>query len=339
MPGHTYFVSGGCGFLGQHVVKALHDHDPAADLRVLDLKSRPTLLGIEALPRVSMFFGDLRKPASFIGAMENVETIIHCAGIISFKRGKDPACDANITSMQTLLQAALAHRCRNFIFISSISAVGRRSGRLSDETMYPSNTEKKLADPYGYSKLVCEQALVAEKDAIRGIILNPSVILGPGSPVIQRVLAWLRWIPCCPMLTNLNSFVDVRDVAKAVVLALAKGTSGERYIVTAENIDNLRFMSKVLALMDKRAPVLPVPETACAAYDFLAQLLETVGLAKGLKRSADVVADKAYCTEKIRRELSWQPTFTLEQTIRHMLMKSEGEDESKWQDRLTHGRV
>jgi dihydroflavonol-4-reductase len=338
MKRRAYLISGGCGFLGQYIAKALHDHDPGAELCVLDLYPRPTLLGIELLDQVRVVRGDLRQPETFVAHLAHVETVIHCAGVISFKRSSDdPSCQANIAGMRNLLQAAVEHKCDDFIFISSISSVDCRPGRISDETMVPDLEEKRLTDPYGYSKLVGERALLAEKDQIRGIVLNPSVILGPGSPLIEKILRGLRWIPFCPMIQNTNSFVDVRDVARAVILALSKGMSGERYIVTTENMDNLTFMSMVLAQMGKKAPVFPAPQVVFSAYDSLLWLLKTMGSKNCLKNSSAIIVDKAYSNAKIQQEMGWRPIYSLEETIRYMITVSQKNDESERQDHLAYG--
>jgi nucleoside-diphosphate-sugar epimerase len=340
MKTHTYFVSGGCGFLGQYVVKAIHDFDPFGKIRVLDIYPRPTLLGIESLARVEIIKGDLLQPDSFLSELHGLNTIVHCASVISFRGGgEDARLSVNIYGTRNLLRAAIDNGCQDFIFISSISAVDCRPGQISDETMVPNLEKKRLTDPYGYSKLLSERAIAAESDRIRGIILNPSVILGPGSPLIERVLHWLRWVPFCPMTTNMNSFVDVRDVAQAVVLALKQGRSGERYIVTAENLDNLTFLALVLKEMGKKAPVFPIPEGLFSPYDFLTELLDSLGLVENVKKSSQIVVDKAYCNGKIRREMGWQPAFTVEESLRNLISTTREIDEARGQDSLAYGSL
>jgi dihydroflavonol-4-reductase len=316
MAGSTCFVSGGFGFLGQHIVKAVSDHDPGGDLRVLMRTPRRTLLGVEAMPGVRLVSGDLGRPETFAGAMEGVDAVIHCAALVSFRRDDEEAMRrSNIVGTENLLRAALDYRCRTFVFISSISAVGRQPGRLSDETMFPDLEEKRQTDFYGYSKLVGERALRAQAHRMRVVILNPSVVLGPGSRLLGRISSLLRWIPVLPMLTTLNSFVDVRDVARAAVLALARGRSGERYIVTAENVDMLGFARAAAAAMGRNVPVFPVPRSLLAFGDALVRGLNAVHLNPGIRRLRDLDADKAYTADKIRREMGWQPAFSLEQSL------------------------
>lgn len=320
----VYFITGGFGFLGQYIVQAVHEHDPQAELRVLVRTPRRTLLGIESMPGVRLISGDLGQPESFRTEMQGVETVIHNAALVSFKRGDEAALyRSNVEGTNNLLQAALQQGCKNFVFISSISAIGRRPGEISDETMIPALEEKRLSDPYGYSKLLGEAALQAEAGRIRGIILNPSVILGPGSRRITQVVPWLRRVPFFPMLTTLNSFVDVRDVAQAVVLALSRGRSGERYIVTSANVDMLTFTRLALGVMGKKAPVFPVPAALLKTGDGLVALLDALHLNPGLKQFSAINVDKAYSNEKIRRELGWEPHYSLEQTLRATLPGAE----------------
>jgi dihydroflavonol-4-reductase len=325
MAGRVCFVSGGLGFLGQHVVKALRDNDPRGELRLLVRTPRRTLLGVESMPGVRLVAGDLCRPETFAGALEGVDSVIHCAALVSFRRSDEAAIRrSNIVGTERLLQAALDHRCRSFVFVSSISAVGREPGRLADETMVPDLDEKRRTDFYGYSKLVAERALQAQAHRVRAIILNPSVVLGPGSRLIERIIRLARRVPLLPMLTTVSSFVDVRDVARAVVLALTRGASAERYIVTAANVDLLTFARAVVAAMGKKTPVFPVSPGMLAVADALVAALDALRLNPGIKRPRDLDVDKGYCAEKIRREMGWEPRFSLDESLRDTLASGGG---------------
>ena len=135
---------------------------------------------------------------------------------------------------------------RTFIFISSISAIGFNPDGITDETMLPDMEYKRENDMYGYSKRTSEIELKELTDRMRIIMLNPSVVLGPGSERIEAVFRMARFLPVLPMLSYVNSFVDVRDVAQAVILSLTKGSSGERYIVTAHNAEMLTFAANCI---------------------------------------------------------------------------------------------
>jgi dihydroflavonol-4-reductase len=277
MASQTYLVTGGCGFLGQYIVQAIHNHDPLAEIRILDLKPHSTLLNIESIPQVKLISGDLRQPGSFVTALAGVDTVVHSAALISFKQGDIEALrQSNIVGLENLLQAALAHECRNFLFISSISAIGRQPDQLSTEAMLPELENQRQADPYGYSKFCGELLLQENADHIRGIILNPGVILGPGSSRIAKAVHGLSWLPFCPMITTLNSFVDVRDVPQ---LSLRSRTGAVGSVISSPLRDAF-FHENAHDWMGKKAPVFPVPNLLLVFFDLVVCLLDALHISR-----------------------------------------------------------
>lgn len=312
----SYLITGGFGFLGQHIVQFIHDHDPQGELRVLVRTPRSTYLPIRSLERVRLISGELSQPESFVNELDGVETVIHNAALVSFKKSdRHTLFQSNVLGTRYLVQAAASKECNNFIFISSISTIGRRSGQLADETILPDLEEKKIHDPYGYSKRMGELELQQYATQMRVVILNPSVIIGPGSDRIRRITRWLRILPVVPMIATLNSFVDVRDVAQAVALALHDGRSGERYIVTGYNVDMITFTRQALHTLGSRAAVVVAPSGLIRLGDGLVGLLDWLRLNPGMRKFSTLKVDKAYATEKIRREMGWEPAYTLEQSL------------------------
>ncbi len=196
-----YFITGGFGFLGQYIVKAIHEHDPDAELRVLGRTRRHTLLGVEDLKKVHWVQGDLTEPETFEGKLQDVDTIVHNAALVSFRRSDaDAIFQSNVVGTHNLAHAAIEAGCKNFIFISSISAIGFNPGGLTDESSLPDLEYKRKHDMYGYTKRLSELELMELTDKMRIIILNPSVVLGPGSERIQAVYRMARYLPVLPML-------------------------------------------------------------------------------------------------------------------------------------------
>ena len=313
----TYFITGGLGFLGQYIVKAIHDHDPEAELRVLVRTQRKTFLGIEKLDRVQWVHGELLQPETYAESLRGVDVVVHNAAMVSFRKWEAEAIiRSNVNGTRNLVEAARAAGCPNFIFVSSISAVGLNPGGLIDETIYPDLDDKRRTDAYGYSKLVSEAELRQMTDTMRVITLNPSVILGPGSERVDMVMRAVKFLPVIPMLQYVNSFVDVRDVAQAVVLALTEGHNGERYIVTAWNEGMVEFTRTVLQLGDRKARIIPLSGRSMKVMDAFLWLLDVLKLNPGIRRLSEMNVDKACSSEKIRREMGWEPTLTLEQSIR-----------------------
>jgi dihydroflavonol-4-reductase len=311
-----YFITGGFGFLGQYIVQAVHDYDPQGELRVLVRTQRKTLLDIQGLDRVKWVRGELTKPESFAEHLKGVDVVIHNAAMVSFvKADAQKVFDANVVGTRNLAQAAREAGCKNFIFISSISAVEFRPPQITDETFLPDLEYKKKYDIYGYTKRLSEIELCEMKNDMRIIVLNPSVILGPGSERVEATMNIIRKMPVLPMMDYVNAFVDVRDVARAVTLALTKGNSGERYIVSSHNERMAEFTRAIVKQLGRNTRVFVLSPFGLRLADGFVSLLDTMHLNPGIRRPSQMNIDKPCSCEKIKHEMTWEPTFTLEQSI------------------------
>lgn len=312
----TYFITGGFGFLGQYIVQAVHAHDPSAELRVLTRTPRKTHLDLAQLPRVAWVRGELTRPETFSQHLQGVDTVIHNAALVSFSPAQSQQLfAANVVGTRNLAQAALAAGSQNFIFISSISALDFRPPHIADETFLPDLEDKQKYDAYGYTKRLGEIELFAFKDRLRVLALNPSVILGPGSERVAAAVNLIRKFPLLPMLDFTNAFVDVRDVARAVLLALTHGRSGERYIVSAYNVRMLEFTRAIVKQMGKKTRVVPLSPAGLKLADGLVSLLDAIRLNPGLRRPSQMNIDKACSHVKISAEMGWEPALPLDQSI------------------------
>jgi len=312
----TYFITGGFGFLGQYIVQAIHDFDPQGELRVLIRTQRKTFLNLENLDRVQWVRGELTQPDSFAEHLTGVDVVIHNAAMVSFvKADAQKVFDANVIGTRNLAQAAREAGCKNFIFISSISSVEFRPPQLTDETFLPDLEYKKKYDIYGYTKRLSEIELGEMKNDMRVIMLNPSVILGPGSERVESAINAIRKFPILPMMNYVNAFVDVRDVARAVTLAITKGRSGERYIVSAHNASMIEFTQAIVKHLEKKTRVLRLSTFGLKLADGVVSLLDALNLNPGIRRPSQMNIDKPCSHEKIKREMGWEPRFTLDQSV------------------------
>ncbi len=319
----TYFITGGYGFLGQYIVQAIHDYDPQAELRVLIRAQRKTFLNLEKLERVEWIHGELTQPESFIEHLQGVDTVVHSAAMVSFKKADaQKIFNANVLGTRYLALAAREAGCKNFIFISSISAVEFHPPQMTDESMAPDLEMKRLSDIYGYTKLMSEMELKSMSNDMRVIILNPSVILGRGSERVDAAINLIRKLPILPMLDYVNAFVDVRDAANAVTLALTKGRSGERYIVSAHNASMLEFTRSLVKHLGKKTRVFPLSKFELKLADGFVALLDMLRLNPGIRRPAQMNVDKSCSHEKIKSEMGWEPKFTLDESVADSVLNS-----------------
>ncbi len=321
----TYFITGGYGFLGQYIVQAVHDYDAAGELRVLIRSQRKTRLNLEKLDRITWTRGELTKPETFAEQLKDVDTVIHSAAMVSFKPAdRQKVFDANVVGTRSIATAARAAGCKNFVFVSSFSAVEFRPPLVTDETFVPDLAYKERHDIYGYTKRLSELELMEMVGDMRVVILNPTVILGPGSERVDAAMNALRKTPIVPMMDYINAFVDVRDVARAITRAITKGRSGERYLVSAHNARMVEFTRAIVKYMGQSKMVFALSPAGVQIADGLVALLDMAGLNPGVRRPGLINIDKPCSSEKIRIEMGWSPAYSLDQSIKDSVIDPDG---------------
>jgi nucleoside-diphosphate-sugar epimerase len=165
------FVTGGTGFVGWHVAKAL-----AADgwtVRALARGGVERRSGLEDLP-VDIVEGDLSTEAELVRGLTGCSAVVHAAGVVKARTLADYRA-VNVEGTQRLLAAgSVACRDALFVYVSSQAAAGpARGGRPVAETDPP-----QPVSWYGMSKLEGEQA-VAMVWSGPWIVLRPGVLYGP----------------------------------------------------------------------------------------------------------------------------------------------------------------
>ena len=321
----TYFITGGYGFLGQYIVQAVHDYDAAGELRVLIRSQRKTRLNLEKLDRITWTRGELTKPETFAEQLKGVDTVIHSAAMVSFKPAdRQKVFDANVVGTRSIAAAARAAGCKNFVFVSSFSAAEFRPPLVTDESFVPDLAYKERHDIYGYTKRLSELELMEMAGDMRVVILNPTVILGPGSERVDAAMNALRKTPVVPMMDYINAFVDVRDVARAVALAITKGRSGERYLVSAHNARMVEFTRAIVKYMGQSKTVFALSPAGVQIADGLVALLDMAGLNPGVRRPGLINIDKPCSSEKIKTEMGWSPAYSLDQSIKDSVIDPDG---------------
>ncbi|MDP6096264.1 MAG: SDR family oxidoreductase [Gammaproteobacteria bacterium] len=149
----NYLVTGGGGFIGSNLVRALLDAGHA--VRVLDDFSsgkRENLSEIQ--DRIDLIEGDIRDLATCQSSCADMEVVLHQAALGSVPRSvEDPITsnDVNIGGTLSMLWAAKGAKVRRFVFAASSAAYGESAAMPKQEDM-----PTAPISPYGVAKLTCE---------------------------------------------------------------------------------------------------------------------------------------------------------------------------------------
>lgn len=150
----TVLVTGGCGFIGSHIVEALVKKGYKA--RILDNLSTGKLENIAAIPSqdIEVLLGDVTDSATVETAIQGCEYVFHEAAIASVPISvNDPVGTDKINYGATLniLEAARKHGVRRVVFAGSAAVYGDEPTLPKKESM-PTNP----ITPYGVDKLASE---------------------------------------------------------------------------------------------------------------------------------------------------------------------------------------
>lgn len=270
-------VTGATGFLGRHVVSQLLAG--GRRVRVLQRSDRD----VASLGEVEVALGDVCDAESVARAVSGASAVLHCAGKVS----RDPADaeilrEVHVVGTRNVVAKAKAAGVR--VVLASTSgtvAISEKPETMTEKSPTPLALVAKF--PYYRSKLYAEEeALRAARDGADVVSVNPTLLLGPGDvrgSSTEDVWKFLtKSIPVTP--SGGVSFVDARDAATAMIAALERGKTGERYLVTAANLTVRDFFDRLSRLSGVPAPPLVLPKTrwlSKALYDGTSKLAKAVG--------------------------------------------------------------
>ncbi|WP_291270421.1 NAD-dependent epimerase/dehydratase family protein [Geothrix sp.] len=227
-------VTGGAGFIGSTVVRALLDL--GVSVRVLDDLSTGTVDNLDGLRRVEFLQGDVCDASAVIHAIAGVDTVFHLAASVGNKRSLDnPSRDAQVNLLGTIqvLEACRAARVEKIVYSSSAGIFGELKTLpiAEDHPLVPET-------PYGVTKLAAEKMCLAYTQLydIRAVCLRYFNVYGPrqrfdayGNVIPKFVFTLLKGgdIEVYGDGQQTRDFVHARDVAQAnVKAALATEVTG-----------------------------------------------------------------------------------------------------------------
>lgn len=256
----SILITGGTGFLGSYIIKALIEKGYTVRAIRRPAAKLPAYIPSHIFDKVEWVDGDILDVVSLDEAMEGIDTVIHAAAIVSFqKKDRKKMYAVNVDGTANVVNMALEKNITRLIHISSVAALGRTThgGHVNEEKKWE---ESKANTHYAKSKYRAElEVWRATGEGLNAVILNPSTIIGYGdwnkgsSAIFKRVYNQFRWYS-----PGINGFVDVEDVAKATVLMMESGITEQRYIV---NGDNWLFKTLQDAMADGFGKKRPVRQT------------------------------------------------------------------------------
>jgi dihydroflavonol-4-reductase len=250
-------VTGATGFLGSALCRALLH----AGYRVRALH-RPTsdLGALEGLD-LELAVGDILDSESLASAMGDVDYVFHAAAQSDYWRSPEPVLRSAIDGTRNVLTSALAGGAKRAVLTSSVAALGvpQWDELLSEEHSYQLPPDYFI---YGYAKRQAEiEALQVNARGLEVVIVNPSVVLGPGD--VNQISGSLvvesaRGLAVIYTSGGIN-VIHIQDVAAGHLAALQRGQPGQQYILGGENVSHKKVFDTIAEITGARPPWFRIP--------------------------------------------------------------------------------
>lgn len=259
-------ITGADGLLGSNLVRELLDQN--FEVRVLLQPGSPSCT-LDGLP-IEKLQGDLLDEGDGLAkAVKGCQAVFHCAAITDFWADAELTWKVNLEGSRKVMDACLACGVKRLVLVGSASSFqfGTRE-RPGDE--HSSYAPAYRGIPYMESK---HAAVELAKRYIRdkgldAVMVMPTFMLGnhdsrPSSGTLIQQFVKKEMKATSPGGRN---FVHVRDVARAMILALEKGIKGECYILGGQNLTYKELFTMAARAAGIKPPLLVLPRAAILLF-------------------------------------------------------------------------
>jgi dihydroflavonol-4-reductase len=319
-------ITGASGLLGGNLARALCARDRR--VRILVRKnSKTSHLDDLALERVP---GDVTDPSSLPAAFEGVENVYHCAALVSMSAWQaGQMWRVNVLGTQNVVRAARDAAVRRLVHCSSADAIGLCTQPSTEAT--PWNWDRLgLDNPYARTKYLAQRHVLQAAGApfdracperirkaygkqVDAVVVNPTFMFGAydvrpssGQMILEVARGRVRGYPA-----GGNNFVDVQDVAEAMIAAATHGKCGEVYILGHENLSYREIFGRIAKILRLSPPRLAIPYPLARLGGWWGDLVDWFTRAESSVNTTTArlgYVDHYYSSAKAVRELGMRQT-------------------------------
>lgn len=316
------FITGATGLLGSHLAFELIKkgykvrggyRNPSSLEKVKALAGLYGQEYINYIDQIEWVEADMLDMFSIYQALENVTQVYHCAGYISFHPGDNKnLMEINYLGTRNVVNACLEKNTEAFCMVSSVAALGNtHEENVITETAFRKNT--KIKTGYGYSKYKGEMEVWrGMTEGLNAVIVNPSVILGPGhwesgsGRLFSRIYRGFKYYT-----DGITGYVDVHDAVHAMIALMEHNAFGERYILNGQNLSFKAIFTLIAAALQVKPPRKKVSYTLARFISRLEWVKwKVTGIPPSITKQnvESAFRKRYYSSDKIKQQLNFEFT-------------------------------
>lgn len=261
-------VTGAAGHLGNVLIRELLKQNYQIRAMVLPGEDISSIQDLE----IEKIEGNILDLTALREVFRGAEAVFHCAGLISIVPGQqEQLYRVNVLGTRNVVNICLEERVKKLVHISSIHALSEPEKGIVITEERPFDPKNVLGDYSRTKALGSLEVLQGVKKGLDAVIVCPSGIIGPydfrlsemGNLIVSFVQRKLK-----ASIDGAYDFVDVRDVAKGIVLAYQKAKMGECYILSGQQISVPEILKYLEEISGVKAPTFKVPFHIAKAFSF-----------------------------------------------------------------------
>ncbi len=319
-------VTGATGFIGSRLACRLAGAGNEVVGLARETSSKERIAELEKCG-VKIHRVDLLKPETLAGLPKDFDFIFHLAAVLDHSITDYRVFhEANVVATRNLAELYLKQNVKNFVFTSSIAAIGRpkTNSGIVDESV-----ECNPVTPYGRSKFEAEQLLLDyhRKSGFPVTILRPPTVYGPGGQ--DGLLEMVKFVEGkmkgrAPIIhigrgDTLVTFCYIDNLVDALVLAMGVKEKGEIFHVDdGRPYTDKEVLDTISRVLGGEPLEIYIPKILFKLLAYSGDLLETTLGSNPLELSRNNIAEHvslAYDIGKARERFGYRPKGDLESLV------------------------
>ena len=264
-------VTGGAGFIGRATVRALVEAGHRA--RIISRDAWPSGSLFEKLG-VEVVTGDAGERPVIDAALQGMDALVQGAATFRYDRKAAPSMANNAPLARTILEAARDAGTSKVIDISSLVVFALGHSPVSEDTPLTAPGGQAWTDPYLRSKVEAEHVgRELEAAGLPRVTIHPGTVIGPEDTAMGTSSGYITNLLGGGIAVDSRApWVDVRDVARGIVLALDQ-PAGSRFALTSGVVSHRdlgALIDELTGLRRRRSFLGPGPVRTVARINDLA---------------------------------------------------------------------
>lgn len=327
-------VTGATGFLGKRLVELLVEK--GYSVRALARK----LSNIEKLKKldIEIFFGDVASIESLKPAFQGIDYVIHAAADTSGR--EEDGQPSTIQGTKNVLDLSQEFKIKKLVYISSCSVYGVADYKIGQVVTEESSIERFPLRRGAYSHAKFEAEAIVRQEMKNGTIpivcLRPGTIFGPGGEIFTPMMGFAfgqKLFAIIGPRKFILPLIYIDNLAEAIIASLTTSkSSGQIFnVIDTDRLTKKNYTDLLLKKLYPEAHYIYFPYSLLYWTVLLQETMLKIAKRRPFLTRYRLISSQTqiiYDASKLRTELSWAPSASIQESIRKVIEHAQSREQA-----------